>query len=248
MWFSESSPHLHEVSMEAESNRCNMVVMPEKWLKDTFELNSTVYAHLMEELKEVSSGFDGIFIPGSFTISEGGNTYNRSFVFRNGEIAGIQDKISLYRLEASKYHSGSNVTVMRTDGLNFGVPVCYDLDFPYFAKILAKGGATFMVNPSLIADRFREMWHIYVRGRSLENRMPVISVNSSDDMFGGNSIITSIHDEGDGVILTHSEAGKEIFFYSEIDLDGLDQLVRRRIEEDPGTYMLEKNSYPGKEV
>ncbi len=238
MRFSDSPAFIRHVREEAESLSDGLVVLPEKWIKDTIATGSENYNRFLEYMKEVSASFKGIFVPGSISVAEGGDTFNRSIAFSGGREIGFQDKISLYRMEKAAYKSGNSVNSFSSNGIRFGIPVCYDLDFPYFAKVLSQKGAVLMVNPSLIAQKFIRMWHIYVRGRSLENRMPVISVNSSDDLFGGGSIITGMRDEGDGIILEESVAGTEMFFHAEIDTENLERLAKARLDEDPGNYSL----------
>ena len=43
-------------------------------------------------------------------------------------------------------------------------------------------------NPSLIRKDFHREWHLYVKTRSLENRIPVISINSISDDFMGEAM------------------------------------------------------------
>jgi predicted amidohydrolase len=103
---------------------------------------------------------------------------------------------------------------------------------------MAERGVTVLANPSLIPSKYHRMWHIYVRGRSLENRIPVLSVNSLSEPFLGNSIITGMRDEGDGIVLEEENAGSQEIFYSELNYSHLPGLVRKRKDEDPGVYAL----------
>jgi predicted amidohydrolase len=238
MRFSDSFPFIRELKNEVESFSEGLVVLPEKWLKDIFTVGSENYKRFYEEMKAISASFKGVFVPGSISLSEEGGTLNRSIAFSEGSEIGYQDKISLYRVEKETYKPGNSVNTFSSRGIKFGIPVCYDLDFPYFAKVLVGSGAVLMLNPSLIGRKFTRMWHIYVRGRSLENRIPVVSVNSSDDPFGGNSIITGMRDEGDGIILEENVASSEIFFHAEIEIEHIAKLARARFHEDPGAYSL----------
>ena len=153
----------------------------------------------------------------------------------DGRILGWSDKISLYRIEKNEYSQGREISVFEADGIKFGVAVCYDLDFPYYTKIAIRKGARILFNPSLIIKQFHEMWHIYVRGRSLENRIPVISVNSSSEPLGGNSLGTSFVQLERGVILESQMAKQSVLSY-ELDMSGIDDMIESRMNEDPGKY------------
>ena len=79
------------------------------------------------------------------------------------------------------------------------------------------------------------MWHLYVKGRSLENRIPIISVNSSSEPLGGNSLGTSLVELDSGVILESHMAEQSVLSY-EIDMSRIDNMIENRMNEDPGKY------------
>lgn len=214
----------------------SVIVMPEKWITDEIEFGSTSHSSLMETFREFSLDKDCIFIPGSLNVREGDTLKNRAYIFERGKYLGLQDKISLYRMESGRFTPGKKIEAFDCRHFKLGVSVCYDLDFPYYTKVMAERGVTVLANPSLIVSKYHRMWHIYVRGRSLENRIPVISVNSLSEPFRGNSIITGMRDEGDGIVLEEENAGSEEIYYSELDYSYLPELVRKRREEDPGVY------------
>lgn len=216
----------------------SIIVMPEKWITDEIEYGSIRYSSLMESFRDFSMDTDSIFIQGSLNVREGGSLMNRAHIFENGKYLGSQDKISLYRMESDRFASGKRIESFECRDFKLGISVCYDLDFPYYTKVMAERGVTVLANPSLIASKYHRMWHIYVRGRSLENRIPVLSVNSLSEPFLGNSIITGMRDEGDGIVLEEENAGSQEIFYSELNYSHLPGLVRKRKDEDPGVYAL----------
>ncbi len=91
-----------------------------------------------------------------------------------------------------------------------------------------------ILNPSLIRYEFHDEWHLYVKARSLENRIPIISVNSSSKDFNGDSI---------GVIPYKYKYGVKIKTVSKnIDdiIINIDEIlydeIKKRINEDKGIY------------
>ena len=73
--------------------------------------------------------------------------------------------------------------------------------------MVAGDGGSLIVNPSLITSEFKEVWHIYVKGRSLETRLPVISINSLSNPFLGGSIVTRMRPRNGGIFLEEELLG-----------------------------------------
>lgn len=229
-------------SLLEKLNRSNidLVVFPEKWITEVFQDGSRYFKDLIDLFRRFSADTACAVVPGSFSLTRDGKLYNTAPFIEDGSVVGFQDKISLYRGERKNYTGGSEVRSFPFHGTRVSVAVCYDLDFPYFAKIAAGLGSRIIVNPSLIHQKFHGMWKIYVLGRSLENRMPVISVNSISEPFSGNSIITSMDFTPDGVFIQEKNCGTEIITESEIDENGLEEAVTARLNEDPGRYEIRR--------
>lgn len=214
----------------------DLMVLPEKWVPTNVSQDNADWKSLLEIVGNFSSEHEAIVVPGSFSVQRDSGLYNSAPVFINGSLEGFQDKISLFRMENGNYARGKSIQVFGNGTMKFAVPVCYDLDFPYFSKIAVEKGADFLVNPSLIAAEFAEMWYIYVKGRSLENRLPVISVNSLSDPFLGGSIVTRMHPESGGVFLETETLGSDHFRIVETNSTELRDYAKLRRKEDFGQY------------
>lgn len=217
----------------------DMLVLPEKWVMDKYDSGEEKLSELLEEFMVLSSDFQMVMVPGSLNVVRSGKLYNSSPIIANGKLLGWSDKISLFRRELGTYSSGKEIRVYTSGGVNFSVAICYDLDFPYFTKMAVRNGARILLNPSLISKDFHKMWHIYVRGRSLENRIPVISVNSASVPFEGRSIATSMQETEGGILLMEKFAKTQSLF-TKIDYENTRSLIEARMREDPGGYSLDK--------
>ena len=71
-------------------------------------------------------------------------------------MVGYQDKIVPFNREKSRITPGRVMKVFSGEDLTFSVPVCYDLDFPFFSKISSLNGVRIIFNPSLIRGDFHE--------------------------------------------------------------------------------------------
>lgn len=224
---------------QLEKEEPDLVVLPEKWVTEKITESDPAFLSLMELFQNFSEEHNCSIIPGSFSLVRSDGTFNSAPMISSGRLLGFQDKISLYRAEKVTYSQGDSIKVFKTGNAPISIAVCYDLDFPYFTKIAVKRGARILANPSLINEKFHEMWWIYARGRSLENRIPIISVNSLSAPFNGNSIITGLKATDDGVLLQDHFCGKEPLATIDLDLSDIEDAMDKRINEDPGSYSLE---------
>ena len=178
-------------SMKPDQNE--ILVFPEKFI--TTRINSNDLERILDSIK-----FNNTVILGSLSF-ENRFLFNRSFIIRDKKVTGWQDKINLYRSEATKYTPGNELKIFDMGNYKAGILVCYDLDFPDYARMLFREHCDIIFNPSLIRKDFHKEWHWYVKTRALENRIPVISINSISDDFMGDSIIAYPHKEEGGVRL-----------------------------------------------
>lgn len=162
-----------------------IIVLPEKFITTKIDEESLI--KILNSIK-----IKNTIILGSLSYLDR-FLYNRSFLIQNSEIIGWQDKINLYSAENTKYTPGSELKLFEINGVKIGILVCYDLDFPDYARTLFRNHCDVIFNPSLIRKDFHNEWHLYVKARSLENRIAIISVNSISDDFQGESII--VHPE-----------------------------------------------------
>ena len=170
-----------------------IMVFPEKFI--TTKVTGKDMGRVLDSIK-----FNNTLILGSLSY-EDRFLFNRTFIIKNKTVTGWQDKINLYRAEATKYTPGNELKIFDMGDYRAGILVCYDLDFPDYARMLFRKHCDIIFNPSLIRKDFHREWHWYVKTRSLENRIPVVSINSVSDDFMGDSIIAYPHKEEGGVRL-----------------------------------------------
>jgi len=175
------------------------------------------------------------FIPGSFSIETEGGLFNRSLFFHYGKMIGYQDKIVLYGNENLHYSGGNVINIFSGNNIKFGIAVCYDMDFPFYMKILARNKCDVVLNPSLIGAEFHHEWHMYVNLRSLENRIPVVSANSISEPYLGDSIISLPYRFKNGFKI-REKTEKSLNVQALINTDGYADGRDKRFDEDPGSY------------
>lgn len=226
---------------DPSDGRIDIMAFPEKWIVDRIESDSRELSTLIDELRMLSEKYSCVLIPGSLSVLREGKLYNTAPVFDSGKLLGWQDKISLFRNERAAYSSGSGIKVFSTSAGKMVVPVCYDIDFPYFLKSSVRDGAEYAINPSLIDSEYHDMWNVYISARSLENRVPVVSVNSLSAPFGGNSIVVQPYLYTYGFKIRTIVGGSNEVFTAELDVFNLRKHIKMRSEEDPGLYSLSQD-------
>ncbi len=222
-----------------------IILFPEKWITDILVEGSERFRYLVQNFEKMSGDYSLSFIPGSLSIQRSGGLFNTSPVVYDGEIIGWQDKIMPFQQEKKYYSPGSSIRTFDLNGIRIGIQICYDLDFPFISKIQASQEVDVILNPSMITKNFHSMWYIYIKSRSLENRIPVLSVNTSSDPYLGGSAVTSLRSTEGGIIIRLSKA-RENVVESDIDLSFVRKYSRERIKEDKGIYSFMaagKNDY-----
>ncbi|AKA48690.1 hypothetical protein IX51_05795 [uncultured archaeon] len=216
----------------------DFVVMPEKWITDTLDADSEELGKILLFFREFSEKTGSTIIPGSFSVKREDGLFNSSPVISEGKLLGWQDKISLFSREKETYASGTRAMIFENLDLKFSVAICYDSDFPYYARLAAMRGSELMLNPALIHKDFHDMWKIYIEARSLENRLPFVSINSLSDPFLGNSLIAVPRKYMFGAKLKTKSYGDAHVITETLNIDGLRDMREERLGEDPGSYYL----------
>jgi predicted amidohydrolase len=225
------------IEYQLKSENYDVLLLPEKWITDPLEAENPVVDFFLDLSRDSGS----IIVPGSLSLKNGEGFSNSSPVIIDGRLVSWQHKMNPYRIERESMARGNALNIYNTKFGRISVAICYDIDFPYFAKISALNGVVLILNPSLIPAQFHREWHMYVESRALENRISMFSVNSSEEIFGGNSIAVWPYSDWIGVrIQTIHSDGK--ILRAEIDPDSFASIRKSRAEEDPGSYSLKEGS------
>jgi predicted amidohydrolase len=178
-------------------------------------------------------------VAGTFLLDDGRGHYrNRAyFVSPDGKLA-FQDKLTLTGFEKSAgiIEPGDTLKVFDTEFGRVGIDVCYDVEFPLYARAQVEAGARVILVPSCTdteagANRVR----VGCQARALENQVYVAcAVTAGEapwspalDVNTGTAMVYTPIDRGfpsDGV-LVRAEAGSD-WAFGELDLAALDAFKR----------------------
>ncbi len=167
-----------------------------------------------------------------------------AIIDRDGGVVGVYRKSHIFVATESFFAAGSGLPVFDTDFGRVGIPICYDLEFPEPARVLALEGAELLLTMTAhwsgtgtvgTPDNFVRT--IY-SARALENRIPIVMCNrvgydpGLDDEFCGLSRIV----DSEGMVVAEMDDHSEGMIAATIDLD---EEARRR-----ATYDYLSNRHP----
>ena len=237
---------------DARDNGAEIVVLPEYLaleLASTFAAN--VRADFVASLAALQSQHEawlalfsrlarsyGLYIlAGSFLLAMPNGRYrNRSYFFTPAGKFGFQDKLTLTGFERSAgvIEPGDALKLFETRHGRIAINICYDAEFPLYARALAEARARLLLVPSCTdteagATRVR----VGCMARALENRMFVAqSVTAGDapdnpalDTNTGYAAVYAPSDRGmpdDGIIARGD--GTQEWVFADIDLERLEAM------------------------
>ncbi|WP_063674306.1 carbon-nitrogen hydrolase family protein [Dyella thiooxydans] len=125
-------------------------------------------------------------VAGSFLRRQGEAFRNRALLFTPDGRVGAQDKLRLtgYEKQAGCIVPGDALKVFDTEFGRVGINICYDVEFPLFARAQAEAGAALLLVPSC-TDTEAGAWRVRIgcQARALESQLPVVcavTAGSSD--------------------------------------------------------------------
>lgn len=109
--------------------------------------------------------------------------YNSAIVIdRDGHPAGVYRKTHLFGDEARHFLPGDALPVFHTSAGPLGVLICYDIEFPEPARVLALQGARTLAVPTANMRPYAEHHAVYARARAMENGLGVLIANQVGDV------------------------------------------------------------------
>ena len=165
---------------EAASKEAELICLHENWLGAvSLSQSQPIPGEATLCLGDVAKRYGCYVVAGAiWERSSNGICYVSSpIIGPSGEVVGVHRKVHLYRDEKHMMGRGSGFEVHPVRRAKIGVLICYDVNFPESARVLALKGADLIVVPSKILSTGIPEWHLYLKARALENRIPVVGIN-----------------------------------------------------------------------
>lgn len=101
---------------------------------------------------------------------------------KRGETLAAYRKMQLFgEAERAVFKPGDEIVTCLFEGTRLGLGICYDIEFPEFARRLARAGAELAIVPTANMAPYWEVPTSLVRARALENGMAIVYVNQTGD-------------------------------------------------------------------
>lgn len=193
----------------------------------------------VELARETARRHSIYLVAGSFLLDVGGGRYrNRAYLAApDGHIA-WQDKLTLTGFEkgAGVIEPGDELKVFDTAFGRVGIDICYDIEFPLYARAQVEAGARMILVPSCTdTDAGANRVRVGCQARALENQVYVAcAVTAGDALWSpaldvnvGSAAVYTPIDRGfppDGVQVQATDDSE--WAIAELDLDALDAFKR----------------------
>ena len=107
----------------------------------------------------------------------GGIANSAIYLDREGTLAGVYRKTHLFGAESQAFVPGDELLIADLEGYRIGFMICFDVEFPEVARVLAQAGADLLVTISANMQPFGRDHAVFATARALENGLPHVYVN-----------------------------------------------------------------------
>lgn len=184
------NPKLRDVGANIEKARdildrhaaADLVILPELFLggyttDGVDELALDLDGPEVGEMARLAREGDAAVVFGLHERVSGGVANSAVCVDRRGNLAGSYRKTHLFGDERGVFAAGDELLIVELDGVETGLMVCFDVEFPEVARSLALAGADMLVTISANMDPFGRDHDIFATARALENGLAHLYVN-----------------------------------------------------------------------
>jgi omega-amidase len=218
---------------QAKQEDAEIACLPELWLPDEYTIKNE---RILKELQETAKKEELYLVTGALAQK---NRDRREIVTHlispEGELLGSQSKVHLFRNQREKYQPATTLKPIKTSLGSVGMLVCYDNVFPEAARKLSVNGADILLIPSRIVKMGIEPWHLYLKVRALENRIPIVAPNVIEPpLFNGHSLIVELdYDSKTEIVYPKAQEASthEQTLTYDLDLPRSKKLRRTRLAE-----------------
>jgi predicted amidohydrolase/GNAT superfamily N-acetyltransferase len=228
----------------AHEYRCHFVLFPEFFTMQLLSyLHERAPGRAVRMLAELTPRYEALFrelasetglyiVAGTHPVVEEGRLFNAGHLFTPRGRIFRQKKVHLTPTEKGSYQMdrGHGFYVYETDLGTIGILVCYDVEFPEAARVIAQAGAEVLFVPSCTDDR-QAFWRVRycAQARAIENQIYVALTGTVGNLaevphmsanYGQAAILTpsDYHFARDG-IAAEGTVNQEQMIVSDVDLE-----------------------------
>lgn len=149
----------------------------------------------LHALASLARTFGLLTVCGWPEAADSGLIYDSAAVIeRDGSVLSAYRKTHLFGDEGNVFAAGDRLTAIDTSLGRIGVAICYDMEFPETARLLALDGARMVLTPTASTDPYAPYQAVYTRARAMENSVHIATANTVGELdgrhfFGESSIV-----------------------------------------------------------
>jgi len=180
----ENIETIRRSAFSAAQQGADLIIFPELFLTG-YNIGSA--AHELAEPAGGPSSLKAAEIAGSADIAMlygyseryEADVYNSALLIdRKGRARASYRKAHLYGSYEKKYFKpGNQLLLVELDGLNIGILICYDVEFPEAVRALVKAGADLIAVPTALMEDYCRVAEKVVPARAYESEIYVAYVN-----------------------------------------------------------------------
>ena len=215
---------IHRKALSAAEQSADLIIFPELFLSG-YHIGKTVQMLAEQANGSASQKVAHIARKTNIAILYGyperlnRDVYNSALLIdRNGNSRANYRKTHLFgSYEKRFFKPGNGLVIAKLEGLNIGILICYDVEFPEAVRALANAGAHLIAVPTALMKPYCRIAETVVAARAYESQVFVAYVNrtgSENDMaFCGLSSIVG----PDGYPLLEGGSDEEKIFFTDIE-------------------------------
>jgi len=211
---------------QAVDQGADLIVFPEMWTtgyylsKESFlELAEPQDGNTVTLMQQMAAQTETAVIAPFVEKGNEDNCYiSAAVIDSTGDLRGVTRKSMLWGREKQIFSQGQySYPVFDSKVGKIGVLICYELEFPETARLLALEGVDIIVCPSVWSVAANHRWDIQLPGRALDNTVYVLGVNNvGNNACGKTKLVSPLGD-----ILAEASDRKEEVLIQAIDPEAL---------------------------
>lgn len=169
---------------QASKDGSDVVLFPELCLTGYFiqdieeDMAESIDGPSLQTMKELCKYYQLHTVFSWAEQGDDGIVYNSACLISDeGIVLGNYRKVHVYGRENEIFEKGDSFHVFDTKFGRVGIMICYDLDFPEVARILALKHADIILIPTNNFRPYARYQRTYVKSRAMENELPVAICN-----------------------------------------------------------------------
>ena len=211
-----------------------MGLEPELSSIDAIRFLSGFTADIVEAISDMAVSYNINVVAGSMPVLEDGRVFNVAYLCRRDGTVEAQRKIHITPGERRDWAlaGGDDIRVFETDAGRIGILICYDVEFPELARILAAGGMEILIVPFWTDTKngYLRVRHC-AQARAIENECYVAisgscgnlpRVDNVDIQYAQSAVFmpSDFYFPHDGII-SEAVPNTEMLVFADVDLEKL---------------------------